>query len=270
MSAMRRLSAAGVLVLATVAVWPSGAAESTLMPRNSLVAPLLVSESISIEGVGCGVAASAAVTLPAGAFDVRVRRPSVGARSEDGGLTARLTNVSVQGSAVTLTAVADGDRVCDPNAEDTPPANRSWYADFDVEVRFTQRVGVVHFNRAGPGGKTFKVRPREVRIGIAGAARGVRWKTFGGRKAVGFGTFKSLVPCAGGCSDNGTRLRVELTRPGRCPGLRLPGHKEDAVFYVKVAFVLRERLGVLRPGREWISTKLECPPPAPPPPILIR
>ena len=264
---MRRLSAAAVLALATVAVWPSGAAESALTPRNSVVAPLFITDSISLEGVGCGVPASATVTLPAGVFDVRVQRPSVGARSQD--RDALLTNVSVQGNAVTFTAVADGDRVCDPNADDTPPANRAWFSLFDVEIGFTQRVGVVHWNRDGPGGKTFKVRPREVRIGIAGAARGVRWTQFGGRKAVGFGSFRSLIPCAGGCSDNGTRLRVELTRPARCPRLRLPGHKEDAVFYSKVAFVLRQRLGVLRPGREWMSTKLTCPP-AGTPPILIR
>jgi hypothetical protein len=267
---MRRLSSAAVLVLAAVAVWPSGAAEPALTPRNSLVAPLLVNESLRIEGVGCGAAASGTVALPAGASDVRVRRPPVGARSEDGGQTARLAGVSVQGTAVTLTAVADAERVCDPNAEDTPPANRSWHADFGVEVGFDLRVGVVHFNRDGPGRKTLKVRPREVRIGIAGAATGVRWTTFGAHKAVGFGRFKSLIPCAGGCSDNGTRLKVELTRPGRCPSLRLPGHKEDAPFYVKVAFVLRERLGILRPGREWMSTKLECPPPGPRQPIPIR
>jgi hypothetical protein len=128
----------------------------------------------------------------------------------------------------------------------------------------------VHLNRDGPGRKRFKVRPREVRIGIAGAARNVRWTRFGGRAAVGLGSFRSLIPCAGGCSDNGTRLRVELTRPGRCPSLRLPGHREDAVFYVKVAFILRQRLGILRPGREWMSTKLECPPPGPRQPIPVR
>jgi hypothetical protein len=262
---MGRLSAAAVLGLAAAAVWPSGAAESALTPRNSVVAPLVVSERIGIEGVGCGVPASATVTLPAGALGVRVTRPLVGARTLD----AQLTGVSVLGNAVTFTAVADGDRVCDPGASDTPPANRSWSAGFDVEVRFTQRVGVVFWNRDNPRAKAFAVRPREVRVSFAAAARNVRWTRFGGRKAVGFGTFKSLIPCAGGCSDDGTRLRVELTRPGRCPGQTLPGHEEDAVFYVKVAFVLRERLGVLRPGREWMSTKRTCPPVGAPP-ILIR
>jgi hypothetical protein len=263
---MRRLSAAAAaLALATVVVWPSGAAESAPTPRNSVVAPLLVPDEIGIEGVGCGVPASATLTLPAGGFDVRVQRPLVGARSED----AQLTNVSVQGNAVTFTAVADGDRVCDPNASDTAPANRPWSAGFDAEVGFRQRVGVVYWNRDNPRAKPFIVRPREVRINFAAAARRVRWRQFGGRKAVGLGSFKSLIPCAGGCSDDGTRLRVELTRPGRCPGQTLPGHKEDVVFYTKVAFVLRERLGVLRPGTEWISTKLTCPPVGAPP-ILIR
>jgi hypothetical protein len=264
---MLRLSAAAVVVLATLAVWPPGAAESALTPRNSVVAPLVVTEEIGIEGVGCGVPASATVTLPAGVSEVRFKRPSVGARSKD--FDAVLTNVSVQGNAATFTAVADGDRVCDPGESDTPPANRAWSASFDVEVGFMQRVGVVFWNRDNPRAKAFAVRPREVRVNFAAAARGVRWTQFGGRKAVGFGTFKSLIPCAGGCSDDGTRLRVELTRPGRCPGRTLPGHKEDAVFYVKVAFVLRERLGVLRPGTEWMSTKRTCPP-AGTPPIPIR
>jgi hypothetical protein len=262
---MRRRSTAAALALATVAAWPSGAAESKLTPRNSVVAPLVVSDSISIDGIGCNVPASATVTLPAGAFDARVKRPSVGARSKD----AQLTNVSVSGKAVTFTAVADGDRVCDPSAEVTPPANRPWFADFDVEVGFRQRVGVVLWDGDQPRRKNFMLRPRAVEVGAFVAARRIRWKRFGGRKAVGFGVFKSLIPCAGGCSDNGTRLRVELTRPGRCPGLTVPSHKEDAVFYVKVAFVLRQRLGVLRPGTEWISTRRTCPPDGTPP-IPIR
>lgn len=262
---MRRLGAAGVLAFAAVAVWLTAAAESALTPRNSVVAPLVVAERIAIDGVGCGVPASATVTLPAGISDVRVKRPSVGARNLD----AQLTGVSVQGNAVIFTAVADGERVCDPTASDIPPASRSWSADFDVEVGFTQRVGVVFWDRQQARGNVLKVRPPQVRLNFAVAAKGVRWTQFGGRKAVGLGTFKSLVPCPGGCSDNGTRLRVELTRPGRCPGQSQRGHKEDAVFYVKVAFVLRERLGVLRPGTEWMSTRLTCPPVGAPP-ILIR
>jgi hypothetical protein len=252
---MRRLSAAAVLALVTLPVWPSGAAEPKLTPSNSVVAPLRIKDQITIDGVGCGASASTTLTLPAGAFDVRVKQPSVGTRSLD----AQLTNVSVQGNALTFTAVGAGDSVCDPNEQDTPPANRSWSGLFDLDVGFRQRVGVVFWDVDGVRGKPLKVRPREVRIGPFVAARGVRWKRFGGRKAIGFGTFKYLPHCPGGCTDNGTRLRVELTRPGRCPGLTLPGHLEDAVIYGKVAYVLRQRLGVLRPGTEWISTKRMCP-----------
>lgn len=254
---MHHLSAAAVLALATasLSLWPSAAAEPRLTPRNSVVASLLVHDSIDINGVGCGVAASATLPLPAGSSDVQVRRPLVGARDVD----AQLTGVSAQGNMVTFTAVADSARICDPDAETTPPASRPWSAEFDAEAGFKERVMVVLWNLDPLRGKTFTVRPHQVRIGLSGAARQIRWKQFGGRTAVGFGSFKSIGACAGGCTDNGTRLTVKLTRPVHCPGETQHGHKEDVVFYGKVAFVLRERLGVLKPGRVWISAKLTCP-----------
>jgi hypothetical protein len=253
---MRRSTAVAVLLVATLPVWLPAAAEPKLTSRNSLIASLLVNDVIDIDGVGCGVPASATLALPAGASDAQVKKPSVGARDTD----AQLTGVSAQGSSVTFTAVADGARVCDPAADTTPPSARSWSAQFDVQTGFKKRVAAVIFNIGQLQGKRFAVRPRQVRIGLAGAARHIRWKQFGARKAVGFGTFKSVIPCAGGCTDNGTRLAVTLTRPVYCPSETQPGHKEDAVFYAKAAFVLRQRLGILKPGREWISTKIsECP-----------
>jgi hypothetical protein len=177
-------------------------------------------------------------------------RPAVGARSPD----AQLTGVSLLGDAVVLTAVADAAGICDPPEEGRPPAERPWSVSFDAAVVYRLRLGVVFRDDDRVRGAAFKVRPGEVRIGLAGAARNVRWKRFGGGTAVGFGRFRSLVPCAGGCSDDGTRLRVRLTRPGYCPDERRPGHREDAVFYTRVAFVLEQRLGVLKRGTEWIST----------------
>jgi hypothetical protein len=261
---MRHLRAATSLAVALVAVSPLAAVETALTPRTSIVAPLTVAQEIRIDGVGCGVPASATMTLPAGAADVRVRRPAVGARSLDG----LLTGVLVQGSVVTFTAVADDPRVCAPGDGSAPPAE-PWSAEFDAEAGFRLRVGVVHWDPDLPRARVFSVRPPEVRMGFSAAARGLRWTQFGARKAVALGRFRSLVPCAGGCSDNGTLLRVELTRPARCPNVRRPGHAEDAVFYAKVAFVLRERLGVLRPGREWMSARRTCPP-AGAPPIPVR
>lgn len=253
------------MVCAAAAAWSSAAAAPALTPRNSVLAPLVLTQTVRFDGVGCGVPASASVTLPAGASQVRVRSPLVGALEED----AQVTGAVVQGDTVTVTAVAVVPEICDPAESSVPPPERPWLADAEVQVRYTVRVGVVHANRDGPFGKPYRVRPPEVRIRFAVAARGVRWARFGGRTAVGFGTLKSLVPCAGGCRDDGTRLRVELTRPSRCAGQTLPGSRRDAVFYAKVAFVLRERLGVLRPGTEWISTRITCPP-AGAPPIPVR
>jgi hypothetical protein len=238
---MVRLSAVAAPVLL--------AAAAALTPRNSVVAPLVSGDRVVIEGVGCGVPASAAFGLPSGAAGVRVARPAPGARSLD----ARLTGVSILGDDVVLTAAADSAAICDPAEQDTPPAARPWSASFDAEAAYRLRVGVVFRDDDRVRGAAFKVRPREVRIGLAGAARGVRWTRFGGRTAVGFGRFRSLVPCAGGCSDDGTRLRVRLSRPGYCPGETLPGHPEPAVFYTRVAFILEQRLGVLKRGREWMS-----------------
>jgi hypothetical protein len=248
---MRRLSAVAVLGLATASSWSSAAAEPRATPGNSLVAALVLRDSIRIDGVGCGVPATATLALPAGAFDVQVNRPMVGARDVD----AQLTAVSAQGSAVSFTAVADSTRVCDAGAQITPPADRAWSVGFAVMAGFKKRVRVGLWDSGQPRAKRFTVRPRQVRIGLFGAARNIRWQRFGGREAVGFGTFRSLVACAGGCTDNGTRLTVKLTRPGYCPGESRPGEKEDAVFYNKVAFVLRERLGVLKRGTEWASAK---------------
>jgi hypothetical protein len=74
----------------------------------------------------------------------------------------------------------------------------------------------------------------------------------------------------GGCTDNGTRLSVKLTRPVHCPSDSQPGREQEFVFYGKVAFVLRERLGVLKPGTEWISTRLKACPVDGSKPVAVR
>jgi hypothetical protein len=261
---MNRLLAVALAMFATVAAWPSGVAQGALTPSNSVVAPLALKQSVRIEGVGCGVSASGGFNLPLGAFDARVRRPAVGDRALDTAVAA----VGVQGGTVVVTVIADGASICDPASGSDPPASRPWFDTYATEVGFRQRLGVVHWNRDRVRGRAFVVRPPEVRVNIFVGAQGIRWVRFGGRRAVGLGRFRSFIPCAGGCTDNGTRLRVELTRPGRCPGMTRRGQTVDAVFYTKVAFILRERLGILKPGREWFSTRLACPPGGSPP-ILI-
>ena len=114
-----------------------------------MIAPLLVRDSIHIEGIGCGVPASASMALPPNVLDVNVRAPGVGTRDGD----ARITDVVVQANVVTFTSVDDGEFVCDPNSDSAPPASRPWSADFAAEsVRSARR------------------RPRSAPTGTAAAA----------------------------------------------------------------------------------------------------
>jgi hypothetical protein len=255
---VRRLCAAVAVVLAGgVAASASG---------GSVVAPLLVRGQIDIEGVGCGVPASADLTLPAGVTDVRVRTPAVGARDGD----AQITNVAVGTGAVTFTAVADGDATCNPDSGSTPPAERRWSALFDAEIAAKQATPVAVRTDWLLHGR-FALRPRIVGVssgpGLAAndTVRHVRWKSFGGRKAVGFGTFRLrhfFCPSRNRCgAEDGQPVRVELTRPGYCP----PDNVLDAgvpvgrfVFYGKIAVYNRRRIGVLKPGTEFQSYKPEC------------
>jgi hypothetical protein len=89
---MLRVSAAEVPVLVAASFWPSATAAPRLAPPNSVLASLLARDSIKIDGVGCGVPASATLALPTGAFDVQVEQPLVGARDVD----AQLTGVAAQ------------------------------------------------------------------------------------------------------------------------------------------------------------------------------
>ena len=189
---MRLLSAAAVALLAVLSVRASASAAPSVTPGQPVAAPLIVRSLIEIEGVGCGLPASSRVALPANVLGVKVHLPKVGARDGD----ARITKVVSTGNAVTFTAVADSDAVCDPDRDPTPPASRRWSAEFDVELAMKRRVVVAARADWLPRGG-FLVRPRVVGLSAgAGLAqtdtvRDVRWQSFGGRKAVGLGVFKA-------------------------------------------------------------------------------
>jgi hypothetical protein len=268
---MRLLSTGAVVVLASLPVWASAGAVPELTRSNSVVAPLLVRDSIRIEGVGCGVPASATMALPANILDVKVRRPAVGTRDLD----ARITDVVVQANAVTFTAVADSNFVCDPNADPTPPASRPWSADFAAEVGAKRQAPATLRTDWYPR-RRYVVRPRVVGLGAGpGLAenetvRRVTWKRFGGRKAVGFGIFKFrhfFCPSRDRCAlGNGQRVRVELTLPSYCRGDNVVPAGEPVsnfVFYGKIATFTTRRVGVLKPGTEFESYKPGCNPGTP-------
>jgi hypothetical protein len=216
MTSLRHYGLAALGVIAALALATTALAGG----NGSIVAPLRVSDAtVEIQGAGCGVPATATLTLPAGASNVQVRKPAVGGRNSN----ARLTDVSVQGNVVTFTAVGDGSAVCG----DTP--NEPWFLDFgtgdrSLDVAFNAPTTVAVLDEHS---QSFKVRPRTVPLtnGPGFTASRVRWKRFGGSKAIGFGTIF------------GGRVKLTLTRPSYCPGQRLPGHVEDAVFYGQVVFI---------------------------------
>jgi hypothetical protein len=261
--------------LATFAVWVGvgaaavGARSLSPTPGSSVVAPLLVRSSVEIDGIGCGVPAVGKITLPAGAFHGQVRKPTRGAKSVD----ARVTAVAVRGIAVTITAVADSPQICDPGADQVPPESRRWSAGFKLEVGFERRetVAVAAHWRLRDG---LVVRPRLVPLhaytqDATDTVVKVRWKQFGGRKAVGFGIFKAapfFCPSPARCiPENGQPVRVELSRPVYCPEDSVLGPGDSGrpfVFYGLVkAFFLRP-FGAIKPGPtsydSYEPAKIQC------------
>jgi hypothetical protein len=226
-------------------VCPATASGATFTARSERA------DDVRIDGVGCGVAASTVVALPATATDVRVRSPAVGETDLD----ARLTEAAVVGTSVRFTAVGAGPVICDP-AEDpgVPPAQRPWSGTFSSRITFRERVSARYWSGRQP---KLKTRPRTAAIHFVASVRKIRWRTFGGRKAVGFGRLRADSPpgltCTRRtCPGHGQRFKVVLSRPSRCADW------DDAVFYDRIAFVTTKRVGVIRPGRVFASYDPVC------------
>lgn len=202
------------------------------------------SDDIMIEGVGCGAAASVSIPLPPSAMDVTVRAPAVGATTSD----SRLVEAAVAGASVRLTAVGDGPVICDP-AEDpaVPPAERPWSARYRYDIRFRERVTVRYWAGAEARRRMKPaVRPGKVTMPLVAQVVGIRWRSFGGRKAIGRGRARSLAPpgirCdAQTCPGDGRPVKVVLSRPRRCADI------DGAVYYGRMKFYPRNGR-ILSPG----------------------
>ena len=197
-----------------------------------------------ISGVGCGGMASVVVELPANAMDVAVRKPAIGATTS----RSRLVEAAVVGASVRLTAVGEGAEICDPDSDaGIPPAEREWSGAYDYAIAFRQRVTVRYWGGSELRRSKPKARPKKVTMPLVAHVLKIRWRSFGGRTAVGHGRARSLYPpgikCdAQTCPGNGGRVKVVLTRPRRC------GDIDDAVFYSRMKFY--PRMGrVLSPGQ---------------------
>jgi hypothetical protein len=214
----------------------------------AIIAPFHLTGNATISGTGCGNPGSASVALPVGAAGAVVRQPAVG----DQGGRSRITEAVVDGGQARFTAVGAGD-TCDPAAGDTPPDQRPWDDEYPYVIDYRARVTVAYWRE----GHALRVRPSKVTIGEGATTccwvSPVRWRSFGGRTAVGSGRFHSYrVPKGARCLECGRRYKVVLSRPSRCPDFG------NRVYYGKAAFVTTRRIGVLKPGTEQFSVKPDC------------
>jgi hypothetical protein len=223
-----RAPIAAALALAAA---PAAAAADTALVRSERTGVA------QIAGVGCGVAGAATVTLPAGASAVVARRPKPGETTDE----SRLTAVTVAGASVQLTAVGDGPAVCDPEEDpDVPPAQRPWQALYGYDIAFQERVSVAFWAGAAVPRARPAARPRTVRVPDIATMVHLRWRSFGGRRAVGYGRLRCEIP---GCVGRGDRFKVVLGDPSRC------GDVGDTVYYGRIRFYTTRAYKLLYPIR---------------------
>lgn len=212
-----------------------------------------VERQVFLDGTGCGQPGSATVDLPAGAFDVAVAKPKVGATAPD----ARVTEVNVAGSKVTVTAVGAGDETCTADDPERDPSTRKWSAQFDYRIAFKTRHTVAVQRDWARRRPFFVVKPKSVRMEFVGAVERIRWQRYGGATAIGFGRMNEdgwpgpNVCKRAKCLGNRQRYKVVLRDPSYCSG-------DDHVFYGRVSFITTGRVGVLKPGTEEYGRKIHC------------
>ena len=208
---------------------------------GSVPVPSTLTGKVKISGTGCVTPATASVDLPRGASNVNVRKPQVGdVRPE-----SHITGVEVDGDAVRISAQSTAE-LCFPEAE--------WSDTYRYAIDYEQRT-VVHFSYGSYRTTPHPVRPRNIEMQFYATVRDIKWRSFGGRKAVGFGTIRFDEPPGVHCTPKtclgeGDRFKVVLSRPSLC-GTFGP-------YYGKYAFVTTTQVGVVKPGREMASKKPDC------------
>ena len=81
-------------------------------------------------------------------------------------------------------------------------------------------------------------RPRTVRVPDIATMVHMRWRSFGGRRAVGSGRLRCEIP---GCVGRGDRFKVVLGEPSRC------GDVGDIVYYGRIRFYTTRAYKLLYP-----------------------
>jgi hypothetical protein len=220
----------GVIAAALCALVVAVPAAAELMSANSVAIEFGARFAASVQGTGCGSAATADKSLPAGATGIRVTSPKVGDR--DG--TTHVSAVTVTGTVVSVSVVTDDPSVCDPPA--------AWYADYDVRVEYTRRIQAtmrIYYESYLTGAK-WRMRPATIRDTRAGAPpgdriSGIRWKRFGGKTAEGVGILH-LDYCRRGdnCPFDGKRVRLVARNAGLCRDSGKVEYVDLAVYVGKI------------------------------------
>ena len=227
-----------IALLSTTLAGGSAAAATRLTSANSIAYPFFAGSRETATGTNCGATATVSKALPAGAMGIKVVTPRVGDRDDDAGGT-RVTAVTLAGTVVTVTVVADGPSICGPAATGIPAGEPvHWSADYDVRAEYKRRVQATIrvFYESYVYGTKFQLRPktiRDTRRGGPPGARltGIKWKRFGGRTAIGSGRLRlDYCPPGGRCPGDGKRVRVVASKPKYCKDtgkieyLRLAGY----------------------------------------------
>ncbi len=245
-----RLAAFGIAL-----VLPVSAVAAKLTEKNSVTARFFDKGTIFFDGKGCNVPKQSrnTVELEPGAINVQVVTPKVGDRNGD----VRITAISVGANAVTFTAVADGPETCGPKPDHVePPSEREWAGSFPLYLRESLQLRTryrVYFQIKEV--KTVS-KPSKIMLGGLGTISRIRWKSFGGRKAVGTGRLK--FPRRDRCNPrkcpghNG-KFRITLTKPEFCADIG-----PTAIQYGTMRWVPLRRMGRIRAGSTYVSKKAHC------------
>jgi hypothetical protein len=174
--------------------------------------------------VGCGKSETKSMQLPAGATNVAVIKPKVGDKVKDGFgdktlATITAVDVRTEGDRPVMDVTATGsDYICDdPIAsqyDDWETNGVTFTAEYDlveeVKVLFSDEQGGLH-----P-----KQKPKRITATADTGWKGLHWNGWGGRKAVGKGTFvgRRIVSHNGdaGYQDVPVPVEVKLSRPEIC------------------------------------------------------
>lgn len=234
----------------------SGAAAATnLTPRNSVSYDLMTNSTEVLTGTNCGATATFTKTLPTGSTGIKVVKPVVGDRDSTGDGT-QVTAVSVAGTVISFTVVANGPNICDPALTGYPPgADVPWKAVYDVRAEYKRRIPTTIrvFYESYIHGAKWKDRPKTIQDSRAGTPRKVRqrvtrikWKSFGGKKAVGQGTLRQDY-CRGNdnCPQNGKHVRLVASKPRYCKD-------SDKFEYLKLDIYIGKI--------NWFGSRIECSP----------